>query len=86
MFQIDCPHCGKRNQSEFRYGGEIVARPSGEDEREWAHYVYMRKNTFGLQTEWWYHRAGCQTWFKVVRNTQTNKVEETYLMGDAHGS
>ena len=74
MFRIDCPVCGKRNVSEFRYGGELTQRPDGEDQRAWAHYLYMRKNEAGVVREWWYHRQGCQSWFQVERDSRNNKV------------
>ncbi|HEX6303481.1 MAG TPA: sarcosine oxidase subunit delta [Anaerolineales bacterium] len=74
MFQLPCPNCGLRNASEFRFGGEITHRPSGEDQREWADYVYNRQNAAGVQEEWWYHRSGCQRWFKARRNTATNEI------------
>ncbi len=76
MFQIDCPHCGLRPVTEFRFGGELTHRPRGGDLRQWADYVYNRENVAGTQTEWWYHRAGCQRWFKARRDTVTNQVLE----------
>ena len=38
----------------------------------------MRRNAAGLQTEWWYHRNGCGTWFLAERDTRTNVVVRTY--------
>ena len=82
MVIIDCPHCGKRNQSEFRYGGEYNARPKdpmATDDKAWSEYVYIRDNKAGVQREWWYHRTGCGTWFLADRNTKTNVFDRTWL-------
>jgi sarcosine oxidase, subunit delta len=77
MFQIECPNCGVRGAGEFRYGGEVNARPDGGDEREWAAYLYARQNVLGAQSEWWFHRMGCRRWFLARRHTLTNEVLET---------
>ena len=82
MIRIECPNCGPRNAGEFRYGGEVNPRPAsplGVDDAEWTDYVYMRRNAAGVQTEWWYHRAGCGTWFLAERDTRTNLVGRTFL-------
>jgi sarcosine oxidase, subunit delta len=78
MFQIECPNCGARGVTEFRYGGEVNARPDGSDEREWATYLYGRENVLGVQSEWWFHRLGCRRWFLARRHTMTNQVLESY--------
>jgi heterotetrameric sarcosine oxidase delta subunit len=78
MFQINCPNCGPRTVTEFRYGGELATRPVDGAEREWAGYLYARQNTLGVQTEWWFHRLGCQNWFLARRHTLTNEVIETW--------
>ena len=82
MILVECPHCGQRNQSEFRYGGEYNPRPKNpmdQADAEWADYVYFKANKLGVQREWWYHRAGCGTWFLAERHTKTNKFERTWL-------
>lgn len=62
---------------EFRAGGEMNRRPDGSvSSREWAHYLYMRNNVAGEQTEWWFHRLGCRRWLIGVRDTRTNTVIE----------
>jgi sarcosine oxidase subunit delta len=79
---IPCPHCGLRNVSEFRYGGEMLNSPPAPDPvlsreeagREWRRYVYLRTNAAGPQEEWWFHRAGCRRWFTLRRDTLTNQV------------
>lgn len=77
MFQLTCPNCGLRNVSEFRFGGEISLRPKEANEQVWADYVYNRNNVAGVQTEWWFHRSGCQRWFNARRNTLNNEVLES---------
>ncbi|MGB1252951.1 MAG: sarcosine oxidase subunit delta [Candidatus Promineifilaceae bacterium] len=82
MLLINCPHCGKRNQSEFRYGGEYNPRPAqpiDQSDADWAEYIYMKDNALGVQKEWWYHRSGCGTWFLAERHTKTNEFERTWL-------
>jgi sarcosine oxidase subunit delta len=81
MITIDCPNCGPRSAQEFRYGGEYNPRPKEPlaiDDGEWSDYVYMRDNRWGVQKEWWYHRAGCGLWFLAERHTKTNVVRTTY--------
>ncbi len=82
MIQIKCPNCGPRNAGEFRYGGEYNPRPRqplAVSDAVWTDYIYMRRNLLGVQTEWWYHRNGCGTWFLAERHTQTNVVLKTYF-------
>jgi len=85
MFLIECPWCGKREESEFSYGGEAhIERPRDGDKLsdvEWADYVFMRKNTKGVFLERWVHQAGCRRWFNVARNTATNEILAVYKMG-----
>jgi sarcosine oxidase subunit delta len=87
MIQIDCPNCGKRNSSEFRFGGEYNPRPKEIKEisnEAWADYVFLRENKLGVQKEWWYHRAGCGTWFLAERHTKSNEVIKTYMWEPAN--
>lgn len=82
MLLLECPNCGRRNVQEFRYGGEYNPRPKkpmATAENEWTDYIFMRANRMGVQKEWWYHRAGCQSWFLAERHTRTNKVLKTYF-------
>jgi sarcosine oxidase subunit delta len=81
MFTIDCPNCGPRNATEFRYGGAVRSQPEERAGRAWADYLYMRENRLGLQTEWWYHRLGCRHWFLARRHTGSNQVMETLWPG-----
>lgn len=82
MLILTCPNCGERNVSEFRFGDEYAPRPfdpTAETDDAWADYLYMRENKMGVQTEWWYHQAGCGLWFLALRDTKTNQVRRTCL-------
>ncbi|MFQ5944479.1 MAG: sarcosine oxidase subunit delta, partial [Anaerolineales bacterium] len=59
MILLECPNCGPRNASEFRYGGEVQSRPAPEDsgQARWTAYLYQRRNPMGVLREWWFHRA-----------------------------
>jgi sarcosine oxidase subunit delta len=81
-FLISCPNCGPRPVTEFRYGGERRVSPQTSDHREWAHYLYARSNKLGVQSEWWYHRLGCQRWFLAQRHTLTNEVLDTHWLDE----
>ncbi len=88
MIQVECPNCGLRNSLEFRYGGELNSRPVKPMEashEEWVDFVFFKDNKQGVQTEWWYHRSGCQLWFLAERHTRSNEVIKTYLWQPAGG-
>ena len=81
MLLLRCPNCGDRNISEFRFSGEYTPRPEDPlacSDAGWTGYLYVRANRMGRQTEWWYHRDGCELWFLAERDTKTNRVIETY--------
>ena len=86
MLLIECPWCGKRDETEFSYGHEAhIARPEDPaklSDEEWADYLFMRKNPKGLHLERWAHTAGCRRWFNMARNTHTNQVMGVYKMGE----
>jgi heterotetrameric sarcosine oxidase delta subunit len=74
-FLIGCPLCGRRDVAEFRYGGEVQARPTpGSAVAIWSTYLYERTNVAGVERAWWFHRAGCRRWFQAERDTRTNEV------------
>ncbi len=78
-FLIPCPNCGSRSVYEFDFGGEYHARPAVDAEaKEWTRYLYIKTNSEGNQTEWWYHRMGCRLWFLASRHTATNLVHATF--------
>ena len=79
MLSIPCPWCGPRDENEFSYGGEAdLARPNPSvSDREWAGYLFLRKNPKGRHRERWNHAFGCRQWFTLVRDTTTNEILET---------
>ena len=85
MLQLDCPHCGPRDEAEFSCGGEAhIARPLAENkisDREFADYLFLRDNPKGVFLERWRHAAGCRRWFNVVRDTVNHEIIEIYAMG-----
>lgn len=38
--------------------------------------VWLRKNSYGIQRERWFHHAGCRRWHTAVRDTLTNEVHD----------
>lgn len=82
-FVLKCPHCGVREVSDFAYGGEVTTDelPEQPSLRELAEINYFRANRSGPQLEWWFHRAGCRTWFQAERNTATNEIIGVGLPG-----
>jgi sarcosine oxidase delta subunit len=62
-FLLPCPNCGRRESTEFRYGGQIL--PAG---------FSPGSNLPGLQRERWYHRFGCRRWLVAERDVRTNEV------------
>ena len=67
-FLIVCPNCGERSYTEFAFGGEV---PEGDDDYE---RVWLRRNVAGVQTERWFHAAGCRRWLTAERDTVTNEI------------
>lgn len=86
MLIIECPYCGERPETEFRYGGEAhIARPEHPDalnDEEWADFLFMRANTKGLFRERWMHAAGCRRWFNTIRDTVSYHILATYKIGE----
>jgi sarcosine oxidase subunit delta len=78
---LPCPYCGPRNASEFRYVGEVSARPdpNATSVEEWRTFLYTRLNPASWTTETWFHRAGCRQHFVVERHTVTNEVRASRL-------
>jgi sarcosine oxidase, subunit delta len=79
MLLIPCPWCGPRAETEFTCGGEAdIARPSDPEaltDEAWGDYLFMRRNTLGVQREQWHHSFGCRRWFVIERDTVTYAVE-----------
>lgn len=81
MLLIPCPHCGPREETEYRCGGEAdLARPGVEtsSEQDWANYLFSRSNRRGLHLERWCHLHGCGCWFIVARDTVSHRIEAVY--------
>ena len=77
-FLLKCPNCGERGIYEFRFGGEVTDRPKPDaPAADWNAYFYDRRNTAGVENEWWYHKFGCRKWFVALRDTVTNEVQQT---------
>ena len=76
MHRIACPHCGPRDEAEFRYRGDAaVARPAPDaSTAAFLDYVYLRDNPRGWHVEWWQHLHGCRRVVKVVRHTLTHEI------------
>jgi heterotetrameric sarcosine oxidase delta subunit len=87
MLLIECPWCGARDETEFRYGGEAhISRPEEPDrlsDAQWAEYLFMRNNPKGLFAERWIHVAGCRRWFNAIRHTVTHRIVAVYKPGES---
>ncbi|MCO4055049.1 MAG: sarcosine oxidase subunit delta [Bosea sp.] len=82
--RIACPHCGLRDESEFRYRGDAsVSRPDGDAGADaFTAYVYERTNPQGWHGEWWLHVGGCRQVLKVLRHTATHDIAAVGMVDD----
>jgi len=85
VHRIDCPHCGPRDEAEFRYRGDAtIVRPAPDAGIEsFAAYVYDRANPLGWHVEWWQHVHGCRSVLKLVRHTGTHAIAWVGAPGDS---
>jgi sarcosine oxidase subunit delta len=77
MLRINCPVCGDRDYTEFRYGGDATKRRPPPDERDmkvWHDYLFLFENPKGPHRELWQHVSGCRQWLVLERNTATNET------------
>jgi sarcosine oxidase subunit delta len=83
MKLLDCPMLGLRPTSEFSYGGELRISPGPEasSDAQWADYVWNRNGAAGIKREWWFHLPSA-TWFIAERDTRSDRVVKTYLLGE----
>lgn len=81
MLHIPCPHCGPRDEVEFRHAGSGVPLPAQATNEEWARVLYQRDTPLGTLTEQWVHVHGCRQWIHVVRDTRTHAMVATHAMG-----
>jgi len=84
MLLIECPWCGPRDETEYRYGGQAHVAypedPAALTDQEWGRYLFVRENPKGPFAERWYHSHGCRRWFNVVRDTLTNEILRVYVV------
>ena len=78
MLRIPCPHCGPRDEVEFRHAGTGVPLPAQSTDTEWARVLYQRESPLGPLTEQWVHVHGCLQWIHVVRDTRTHAILSTH--------
>ncbi len=76
MLRIECPWCGVRDETEFRYRGDAsVPRPDSDASlAECCTQTYLRENRRGWHLEWWLHMGGCRKLLKIVRHTDTHEI------------
>jgi len=76
MMRLECPFCGVRDETEFRYGGEAdISPPPGDaTDPQWADYLFFRDNRKGVHAEQWCHARGCGQWFRILRDTATHRL------------
>ncbi len=75
MLTVMCPNCGPRPVEEFRFGGELPQLPASltdPHDRDFDQ-VWMFGNVEGVQTERWFHDAGCHRWLTAVRDTSRDR-------------
>jgi sarcosine oxidase subunit delta len=73
-FRIGCPNCGERSYTEFWFGGEVPDPRDDDFARAW-----LRENRAGVQTERWFHAAGCRRWLTLERDTVTNEIQRVLV-------
>ncbi len=86
MLRIDCPVCGRRDETEFTYGADAtVVRPDmGEaDVTRWLDYVFNRDNPRGWHKEHWHHVQGCRQWVVMKRNALPRQAGDCGLAREA---
>jgi sarcosine oxidase subunit delta len=69
-FLLNCPNCGARDVSEFRYGGQVLPAAAADGAR-------IASNLPDVQRERWFHRFGCRRWLVAERDVRTNAVRST---------
>ena len=87
MLLIPCPWCGKRDETEFHYGGQAhvpyPADPDALSDEEWARFLFFRANPRGPFHERWMPRNDCRRWFNVVRDTGTQEISRSYRVDES---
>ncbi len=82
MYQIACPHCGPRAQTEFTYERttDSVVDPAA-DAHTAMHALYTRANPMGLDDEVWRHTYGCRAWMVLTRHRVTHEITAVKAIG-----
>jgi len=77
---FECPFCGPRGETEFRFTGEagkVRPQPAAEvTADDWARYAYFTRNPRGRAREIWTHLV-CGELFFMNRDTQSMAVLST---------
>ena len=82
MMQIDCPHCGKRAQSEFTYERTVDSVVSLDASPDAAMVsLFSRANPRGLDEEIWRHTFGCRAWLVLTRHRVSHVIEAVRAVG-----
>lgn len=79
MMLIPCPFCGKRNESEFIFGGPVGTDrpdPNAVSDADWVEYLTVVPNPLGPVREKWWHARGCGEWLTIRRDTRTHDIVE----------
>ena len=93
MFEISCPHCGKRAHHEFTYVGDATAaRPDtsqlDQDQRNLPliiAFIFQRFNPKGWHKEIWHHSSGCRKHICIERHTVSHAIRSCILASDLKG-
>ncbi|KPF88891.1 sarcosine oxidase subunit delta [Novosphingobium sp. AAP93] len=82
MYQITCPHCGPRAQTEFTYERttDSVVDPAGDPQTA-MQALYTRANPMGLDDEIWRHTYGCRAWMVLTRHRVTHEIHAVKAIG-----
>ncbi len=83
MLMIECPWCGKRDETEFLNGGEAAfhpERPEDLSDEEWSAWLFTHGNPKGPLDEKWFHAFGCRRWFVAQRDTVTHAITRVWTM------
>ena len=76
--QINCPHCGLREESEFVFGRALEGVSDPRNVEPFSS-LYLRSNPRGLSNELWQHVGGCRAWLRLLRNTLTHEIARVDL-------
>lgn len=87
MQRFECPFCGLRDETEFRFVTEAgVERPEPAETvtaAGWSEYLHSRRSLKGEAGEIWLHLP-CGEYFRMTRDTVTREVVGTeFLSGDS---